>query len=263
MSRWIYIILITGIFACSRNEQNVVVTADSTETHNMSQLLDTIRYLMVIKTSNVTYQKKIIEQSKLIDTYQLIIKTQQLDEIDLQDLKIKIYKLRDSNLVLINKIIELNKENINIKDSNILAKQVIKSVCAENIQLHKVVNVKHEVHNPFLSDIKIKACGFTKDGVFTSASIFQTDIAKQVRRIEIRYLVYPNPKDEDKKHVIKTYITQDKKTKGEIRSSTYRQENPLQVLESIDYNTILEPDTYFIKITIDDEQTFQSILPLK
>jgi hypothetical protein len=258
MRGWIFILSIL-LVCCARDEPKQVITIDSAMTADMTSELDTIKYLMLIKTTNTEYRKKIIEQSKLIDKYQLIIRTGQLGEIELMDYKLKIDRLRDSNMILVNKIVILNEQTRIIKDSNIASKKLIQSVCAENVQLHKSLSTKPmQVHNPFLSDVSVKACGFNRNG-----SIYQTEVAKQVKRMEVRFVVNPNPEDKEKKHLIKTYISQAKDIKGKVRVSTYRQEKFLPILETIDYSSILEPDTYYIKITVDEDQVFMSTLTLK
>jgi len=207
-----------------------------------------------------------VELSERFKALQLRVMAGQLDKIELIGIKDELLNICEDKKVLYNKIKALKIQKDSIEKANVtIQKEVVRTKQLYNLSNTKIVIaenenklLKNKYSKPTAAGVSIETFGFKKN-LFTT-KMYATNVAKDVKRIIVKFLIPKNENIQQKNYSFTLKIKEISENTTIVRLTG----NELQIQPiTIDISRLLLANDYPVTIECNGEVVYNSTLKLK
>lgn len=196
-------IILLLLLACS-NAPEQVVEQPETITHSKA---DSLKVQIFAEISRAAKDSALMEKNTMLDTLLKYVDIYKDSTDKLEEVKRSLLRIHNKNTIVIDSMRLVKAENAIVKLEN---KKIKQMYALSNVEVHsakqEAANLKKKFGTPTVAGVTVECFGF-KTRFLKAPLQFKTDVAKDIKRIIIKFIIPANEIIEKKTYVFSIKIS--------------------------------------------------------
>lgn len=190
--------------ACSNAPEQVIVEHPEPITHSKA---DSLKVQIFAEISRASKDSALMEKNTMLDTLLKYVDIYKDSTDKLEEVKRSLLRIHNKNTIVIDSMRLVKAENAIVKMEN---KKIKQMYALSNVEVHsakeEAANLKKKFGTPTVAGVTVECFGF-KTRFLKAPLQFKTDVAKDIKRIVIKFIIPANEIIEKKTYVFSIKIS--------------------------------------------------------